>query len=146
QIERRRTQRNTVCTQAAHNPQTATPPSRGLTIAVAVLALVFGCAPVLALRAGDLDPTFGTGGTVTTPLDGYGSGVNAAVVQSDGKLVAAGSASLPQDGEGTFAVVRYNPDGSIDPSFGTDGTVTAPRGLWNALVLQPDGKLVAGGE
>jgi len=94
---------------------------------------------------GRLDPSFGTGGTVTTAL-GNDSGANAIVVQPDGKLVAAG-----QRGSGffgAFALARYDVDGSLDPSFGSGGKVTPtflPLAFATALVLQPDGKLVAAG-
>src|SRR5438046_10362842 len=62
----------------------------------------------LAARAdpGDLDPSFGAGGQVTTPiLSGY-DGASALVVQPDGKLVAAGHAYNANND--TFALVRYN--------------------------------------
>jgi uncharacterized delta-60 repeat protein len=38
-------------------------------------------------------------------------------LQPDGKIVVVGAS------EGRFAVVRYNPDGSLDPTFGTQGKV-----------------------
>src|SRR5438552_19066342 len=82
----------------------------------------------LAARAdpGDLDPSFGAGGQVTTPiLSGY-DGASALVVQPDGKLVAAGHAYNANND--TFALVRYNADGSLDASFGTGGKVTTAVG------------------
>ena len=45
-------------------------------------------------------------------------------IQSDGKIVVAGSS---YDGGGTgydFALVRYNPDGTLDSTFDSDGIVT----------------------
>ncbi|MCA1853393.1 MAG: hypothetical protein LC647_13635 [Beggiatoa sp.] len=60
------------------------------------------------------------------------------MVQPDGKLVAAGDIF-------GFAVARYNPDGSLDRSFGKGGRVRRNFGTARALVLQPDGKLVAAG-
>src|SRR5439155_622700 len=60
---------------------------------------------------------------------------------------AAGYASSA--GKTTFALVRYNASGSLDASFGTGGKVTTPIGSVDdeafALVLEPDGKLVAAG-
>jgi uncharacterized delta-60 repeat protein len=56
-------------------------------------------------------------------------------------LVAGGSG-------GDFALARYNPDGSLDASFGGDGKVTTDFFDYDtayALVVQPDGKLVAAG-
>jgi uncharacterized delta-60 repeat protein len=93
------------------------------------------------LPDGSLDPTFGTGGLVTTDFGGIDRGF-ALVLQPDGKLVAAGFSG------GDFALARYLPDGSLDPMFGTGGLVTTDFGGAAeavALVLQPDGKLVAAG-
>jgi uncharacterized delta-60 repeat protein len=72
------------------------------------------------LNAGLLDPTFGTGGKVTTHFMG-----NGLALQSDGKIVVVGRTSaLPSP----FVVARYNPDGSLDTTFGTGGTVTTDVG------------------
>ena len=109
--------------------------------AVAGAAAVLGAAPALAASGdapGDLDPTFGAGGKVTTVFGGD-SRAYVLVLQPNGKLVAAGV------GPNGFALARYNPDGSLDTSFGAGGKVTTPIGAANALVLQPDGKLVAAG-
>ena len=67
--------------------------------------------------------------------------------QADGKLVAAGEST--SGGQARFALVRYNADGTLDPTFGagTGIVTTLVRGYAhaNALVLQPDGKIVAAG-
>ena len=96
-------------------------------------------------RDGSLDRTFGTGGRVLTDFGG-GEQATALVVQADGKLVAAG---LMNDGtaDADFAVARYRPNGTLDPSFGTGGRVVTDLGAYDvahALVVQ-DGKLVAAG-
>jgi uncharacterized delta-60 repeat protein len=100
---------------------------------------------------GSLDTSFGGGGGTVTTAFGIG-GVAAAyavAVQADGKIVAAGKGSTADDG---FALVRYNADGSLDTSFDGDGVVTTSIGgrgsapQADGLVIQPDGKLVAGGE
>jgi uncharacterized delta-60 repeat protein len=94
---------------------------------------------------GSPDLAFDGDGVATTAF-----GVSAAaldvVVQADGGIVAAGSAS-PLPGEGSFALARYNPDGSLDTSFDGDGRVTTGFGLTAAyaVALAPDGKIVAGG-
>ncbi|CBE67527.1 MAG: hypothetical protein F9K13_06055 [Candidatus Methylomirabilis oxygeniifera] len=96
---------------------------------------------------GSLDPTFGTGGTVTTDFGSPLDFAQALVLQPDGKLVAAGSANAAA-GNSDFALARYNPNGTLDPTFGTGGKVTTDFGDGDeahALVLQPDGKLVAAG-
>lgn len=90
---------------------------------------------------GSLDRTFGVGGKVLTRIGSDGAFANALAIQPDGKLVAAGSGV-------DFLLARYKPDGSLDPTFGSAGTVTTPIGddaEAYALVIQPDGKLVAAG-
>src|SRR5262245_32550126 len=70
-------------------------------------------------RDGSLDPAFGTGGIVHTPIPN--AEVHALLLQPDGKLVAGGTG-------GKFLLVRYLPDGSLDPTFGTGGIVRTPFG------------------
>jgi uncharacterized delta-60 repeat protein len=114
---------------------------------------------------GSLDAAFGTGGTVRTFGDTLRAFATAVLVQEDGKIVAGGEVDPddPPDGlriPGDFALVRYNPDGSLDDGghqdttpgdrFGADGTVRTDFGQGlddsvNDLVLLPDGKIVAGG-
>jgi uncharacterized delta-60 repeat protein len=92
-------------------------------------------------KNGAFDPAFGVGGKVMTSFTGH-AGASAVVRQPDGKLVAAGT-----DGS-AFAFVRYNGDGSLDSTFGSGGKVVTPIGAnagVSALLLQPDGKLVAAG-
>ncbi|MGZ4380465.1 MAG: delta-60 repeat domain-containing protein [Gaiellaceae bacterium] len=98
-------------------------------------------------RNGRLDPSFGSRGTVTTPI-GDSAGAAALVLQPGGKLVAAGSAYYGHDDSDRFALARYDRSGRLDPGFGSGGTVTTAIGKdagAAALVLQPDGKLVAAG-
>jgi uncharacterized delta-60 repeat protein len=97
---------------------------------------------------GRLDPTFGTGGEVVTDFDGQDDRATGVVVQADGKIVAAGS-SFTNTQQGSFALARYNADGSLDTSFGNGGKVrtTVPFTDEEAtgLVLQPDQKLIVVG-
>ena len=75
---------------------------------------------------GSPDATFGAGGQVITPV-GAGASTDSAygvAVRPDGKIVAAGFANAGVD----FAAVRYNPDGSLDQSFGGDGKVITDLG------------------
>jgi uncharacterized delta-60 repeat protein len=93
---------------------------------------------------GTLDAGFGGGlGYVVTPFTSSYDTANSAVIQPDGKIVAAGFA----DGR-NFALARYNPDGSLDGSFGVGGKVEtqdpAAAGAWS-VALQPDGKLIVAG-
>jgi len=96
---------------------------------------------------GTLDTSFGTGGKVTTDFGSINASANGLVLQPDGKLVAAGQSDTSVGG--SFALARYNADGTLDPKFGANGKVVTDvrpsiDGA-NALLLQPDGKLVAAG-
>jgi uncharacterized delta-60 repeat protein len=95
---------------------------------------------------GDLDPSFGSGGLVTTDFGGLHDDSHSVGVQSDGKIVAGGFTCGPSC---DFALSRYNLDGSLDSSFGVDGKViTAFPGeltVINALAIGPDDKIVAVG-
>jgi uncharacterized delta-60 repeat protein len=110
------------------------------------------------LNAGDLDPTFGNGGKVTTNIgvpftnaDTFDS-ATAVAIQPDGKIIAVGNTALNRttNGNGDFALVRYNADGSIDGSFGIFGKVDTDVGgsqndFAKAVALQSDGKIVVAG-
>ncbi len=102
---------------------------------------------VRVLPGGSLDPTFGSGGIVTTPIGSGDDRAEALVVQKDKKIVVAGTSFNGSDED--FALVRYDPNGSLDPTFGTGGKVVTPIGSGDdradALVVQSDGKLVAAG-
>lgn len=97
---------------------------------------------------GSLDTAFDGDGIVTTQIgitgdrdEPYSVGV-----QSDGKIIVAGS-SQDSGGVGGVAVVRYNPNGSLDTSFDGDGKVITASGYSYAekLVIQPNGKIVVAG-
>ena len=96
---------------------------------------------------GSLDRTFGGHGKVTVRFRG-GAAAIAVAVQPDGKLVVAGSA----EGGRSYALVRLNPDGSLDPTFDGDGRVTTgtfdgdSRTTAFAVAVQPDGRIIAAGD
>ena len=97
---------------------------------------------------GDLDPTFGGAGKVTTDFAGFEDDLHAVLIQPDGKIVAGGF-GWGQSVSG-FGLVRYNADGSLDTSFGNAGKVVMSMspGLASdvsAMALQPDGKIIAVG-
>ena len=97
---------------------------------------------------GSLDTTFGFHGQVTTDFSGPGDVVRALAIQSDGKIVAAGSANGSYY-TADFALARYYRDGSLDPTFGIGGKITTDlsgRGdSIHAIAIQADGKIVAAG-
>ncbi len=93
---------------------------------------------------GSLDTTFGGDGKVTASIGSdFGSreAANAVAIQPDGKIIAGGSL-----GE-HFALVRFNPDGSPDNSFGSGGKVVTETGAGGVseISVQPSGKIIAAG-
>ena len=96
---------------------------------------------------GSLDPTFDGDGLVTRDFAAGTDQANAVAIQEDGKIVAAGTALV--SGSIDFGLARYNTDGSLDPTFDTDGRVTRnfSGGIDEAfaLAIQGDGKSVAAG-
>lgn len=95
---------------------------------------------------GTLDPTFGDGGKVTTDFENReNERIRSMVLQPDGKIVAAGFHRASNE---RFALARYNPDGTLDSSFGSGGKVTTVifsggfHSQIHAVTLQPDGKIV----
>jgi uncharacterized delta-60 repeat protein len=95
---------------------------------------------------GSLDSTFGTNGIVVTQVSTSDDSIYSVVIQPDGKIVAAGS-SLTQFVGYYFALARYNTNGSLDSSFGTNGIVVSNlRGEYTlSAALQTDGKIVVAG-
>lgn len=100
---------------------------------------------------GSLDTTFGSGGKVLTAVVQHINEARAIAIGPDGKIVVAG---YYFGGNQNFQalLVRYNPDGSLDSSFGSGGTVTDFRGfssgsanLAETVAIQPDGKIVIAG-
>ena len=92
------------------------------------------------LPSGSLDPRFGRGGKVTAHFVRSSGGVSA--LQRDGSVVMA------LNNEGTRGsggrLVRFSPAGALDRTFGTEGSASSPIQT-QALLSQPDGKIVAGG-
>ena len=102
-------------------------------------------------RNGKLDTSFGSGGKVLTNIGGASSDAALAVaVEPNGKIVAAGHTGTAPFTDFDFALVRYNRDGNVDPSFGSGGRVVTAFGVarfdeaWG-VAIQPEGKIVAAG-
>jgi uncharacterized delta-60 repeat protein len=106
--------------------------------------------------AGNPDPSFGSGGFVSTQFPGSASDQAAAVaIQTDGRIVVAGTTRAPSSGGNgpNFGLIRYTAAGAVDPSFGNNGFVvinfsstTGVRpSIASCIALQPDGKIVVGG-
>ena len=99
---------------------------------------------------GTLDATFGTGGVVL--YDGPVNAIDeakAVAIQPDGKIVVVGTARNLNNYD--VLVLRYNINGTLDPTFGTGGVVlyNSPADdvdNGNGVVIQSDGKIVVAGE
>jgi uncharacterized delta-60 repeat protein len=96
---------------------------------------------------GSLDLSFSGDGKQTTDFAGEPftvTGATGVAIQPDNKIVAVGS-----NGQGGFALARYNPNGQLDPSFSGDGKQATDFGGFDAasgVALQPNGKIVVVGQ
>ncbi len=122
---------------------------RGVVTAAIVLTWLIS-SQVAQAAAGDLDPTFGTGGMATTDINHSTDIANAVAVQADGKLVVVGQTYKQNDfSNEDFVVTRYNPDGTLDTTFGRGGKVRTDfpglAAVPSSVVIQPDGKIVVAG-
>jgi uncharacterized delta-60 repeat protein len=116
---------------------------------VLAAALMVASAVAAAAAPGQLDPSFGAGGTVVTEFPSSYSGARAVAVQADGGIVAAGFAHTNNSIISDFALTRYDASGALDPTFGTGGRVrTDFGGRFDealAVAVQPDGRVVVAG-
>lgn len=136
-----------------------------LKIVLAGYTTQFGTKDLIIARInedGTLDRTFGAGtadrtpdGIVALSLSGGDDEANGLVIQSDGKIVVAGT-TLASDSTTNAAVARLNTDGSLDTAFGSGTSDGTPEGVVgvsfgtgndaaNAVALQTDGKIVVVG-
>ena len=100
---------------------------------------------------GTLDNAFGIHGGVTTPFPGnILARAFAVALQRNGDIVAVGQTALTDTGSSDFALVRYNPDGSVDTTFGNSGFVSTAFGtsvaFASTVLIQIDGKIIAVGK
>jgi uncharacterized delta-60 repeat protein len=97
---------------------------------------------------GTLDSTFGEGGKVTTDFTARHDFASDMVIDANGKIVAAGRAGAGGP-RGTFALARYNADGTLDSMFSGNGKVTTNFTLRAdgalGVAIQATGKIVAAG-
>ena len=93
------------------------------------------------LPNGSLDASFGLGGIATVSVVATDGG-RALARQPDGKIVVTGYAG------GDLAVVRFQANGTLDPTFSGDGKLAIDLGAYEqgeAIALQSDGKIVVAG-
>lgn len=96
---------------------------------------------------GTLDALFGTNGQVQSSygVSSFQSAEGAAcAIQADGKIVITGDIHI----SGTYymPVARFNTDGTVDTTFGTNGAnVSVSQAVGKAIAIQPDGKIIVCG-
>jgi uncharacterized delta-60 repeat protein len=97
---------------------------------------------------GVLDNTFGNHGKVITDINGYDDVANAIVIQSNGRIIVAGTASNTA-GYSDIALIAYTANGVLDNTFGNKGKVVTDiygyNDFANAISLQADGKIIVSG-
>jgi uncharacterized delta-60 repeat protein len=110
---------------------------------------------------GTLDNSFGSSGKVIASFGLYYDRATSLAIQPDGKILVAGS-SADSYYTGAFALARFKINGTPDSSFGQNGKIITHLGPFvtyiggqyfgryaeesaNAVVLQPDGKIILGG-
>lgn len=113
-----------------------------IALSCGITASVRALGPAPGSRAGDLDPSFGVGGSTEVDFPGGQDRASAVVADELGRVVVAGVSN------GDFALARYDLHGSLDASFGVGGLVTTDfsgDAAVAALVIQPDGGILAAG-
>lgn len=120
----------------------------------------------MLLSAGDLDPSFGGGGTMVVSFAQPYVDSGESAIQPDGKIVVLGTSDYGgyDYGKGDFSLIRLSSSGALDPTFGTvvdaatgrrSGTVITDLGttiskplsneLARGVALQSDGKILVSG-
>lgn len=108
---------------------------------------------------GTLDTSFGTNGKVSTDFSHPNAAARAFGLQADGKILSSGTVGTnpvtwsdfyqPDDPTQDFALARFNPNGSLDTSFGNGGLVTTDFFGYTdgsfAMNIRPNGKIIAAG-
>jgi uncharacterized delta-60 repeat protein len=98
---------------------------------------------------GVIDQSFGASGFVTTPIGTAQDHATSVKLQTDGRIVAAGTAYNANTDSYDFAVVRYQTDGALDTGFHSTGKVTLgfPGGsaYGTSMVIAPDGRILVAG-
>ena len=112
--------------------------------------MLLNVALIYAQQPGSLDITFSKDGKQTTaPGEGFSFNIISSAIQTDGKIVVAGSYS--SENAGGFLLIRYCKHGKIDSSFGDngDGIVTTQfvegAAFGNSVAIQQDGRIVVAG-
>lgn len=104
------------------------------------------------LSNGTLDKDFGNEGQVFSDVSSMNEFISSIALQKDGKIIAAGRCDFNNQYNTNFrtAIVRYNMDGSVDSSFGTNAVSYVQFNEASAdprkVIIQNDGKIVIAGD
>lgn len=112
---------------------------------IVLFSITIGSLP--AFSQVNLDTGFGIGGKVVTPISPSRDQIYATAIQTDGKIVTVGSTMI--NSKYYTALARYNTNGALDSSFGTNGIIIPD---FNTFVFEPstveilnDGKILVAG-
>lgn len=113
-----------------------------------LLFLVLLTYALMGAQDGALDTSFGDDGTIQTDINGDSDFAISITQQADEKILVAGQFKI--QGEVFPSIARFNLDGYLDNSFGSNGVVLFNRQnyedeYYNKVLSQSDGKIVAGG-
>ncbi len=114
---------------------------------IVLIFLLLSSFNLLYGQVGVYDEGFGTGGKIFQLFNDGDVIPKAVVTQTDGKIIVAGSGG--DFFQGLIKIVRYNVNGSMDPTFGSNGIaaidVPSDQDPLQTLTIQQDGKIIAGG-
>jgi uncharacterized delta-60 repeat protein len=102
-------------------------------------------------HSGSLDPSFAGDGATWAYVPWYNGGpfvqsvAEAVAVDAAGKIIVAIDGTTDSGSQRGIAIVRYNSDGTLDMTFGSNGLALAGPGEVSAMAIQPDGRIVVAG-
>lgn len=98
---------------------------------------------------GTLDSGFGENGRIILSVSNGNDIINAMTLDSSGRIIVVGSTQpSPEISITDFLTLRFTANGALDPTFGNNGVAVFSQGSddsFNAVVVQPSGRIVAGG-
>lgn len=98
---------------------------------------------------GNVDESFGDQGVSVFGFGGdIKTGLNTLIIDSEDKIVVGGGAFDIENLDNNFFIARFDLQGNLDDSFGNNGTnvlsLSANEAI-RSLLLNPDGRIIAGG-
>ena len=94
---------------------------------------------------GQLDTAFGINGVTTADFDGAIDFGQSVAVQPDGRILLGGFSRGRNDSYYNATLVRFDPTGSLDSTFGTGGRIQVDPAICYSIAIQNDGRILMGG-